>query len=133
MLLTVTFCSIFHIQALTPAVRACLTGTGSQLARFASVETALLSAAVESSMQTLLKHAHQAHFELQKAMRASAKLQESISTGTSKFSIYTMATGSIDDFHKGLQNRIGERADTDAGVMHLFSLLKDTALEFLCF
>ena len=76
--------------------------------RFANVEVGVLSAAVEASIEILQKQAHKAHRELQKAMRASAKLQESVTSGTSKFSIYTMATGSIDDFHKGLQDRIGE-------------------------
>ena len=93
---------------MAPAARACLAGSGSQLMRFANVEPDVLSAAVEASMETLQMQAHKTHRELQKAMRASAKLQESIASDPGKFSIYTMATGSIDDFHKGLQDRIGE-------------------------
>ena len=89
-------------------MRACLAGTGSQLKRFANVDTAVLSVAVDASLATLKKQAHAAHRELQKTMSASVKLHESVSSGSSKFSIFTMATGSIDDFHKGLQDRIGE-------------------------
>ncbi len=89
-------------------MRACLTGTGSQLKRFASVDTAVLSAAVDASLATLKKQAHAAHHELQKTMSASVKLHDSMCSGSRKFSIFTMATGSIDDFHKGLQDRIGE-------------------------
>ena len=96
------------LQVLAPAVRACLAGTGSQLKRFASVDTALLSAAVDASFAALMRQAHAAHRELQKTVSASIKLHESVSSGSSKFSIFTMATGSIDDFHKGLQDRIGE-------------------------
>ena len=93
---------------MAPAVRVCIAGTGSQLQHFANLELDVLTAAFEASIETLKKQAHKAHRELQKAMRASAKLQESSTGSSSKFSIRTMATGSIDDFHKGLQDRIGE-------------------------
>jgi hypothetical protein len=86
------------------------------LKRFANVDTAVLSVAVDASLATLKKQAHAAHLELQKTMSASVKLHESVSSGSSKFSIFTMATGSIDDFHKGLQDRIGELDGINGGV-----------------
>jgi hypothetical protein len=43
------------------------------------------------------------------AVRAKAKVQEEMDREPSKkFSIREMSTGSIDDFHEGLHDRIGE-------------------------
>ncbi len=51
----------------------------------------------------------QAHRKLKNVMRAKAKIQEETDKQPNKkFSIREMSTGSIDDFHEGLHDRIGE-------------------------
>jgi hypothetical protein len=49
------------------------------------------------------------HRKVQSAMRAKANfLAQKLKTPNKKFSIREMSTGSIDDFHEGLHDRIGE-------------------------
>ena len=49
------------------------------------------------------------HRKVQSARRAKANfLAQKLKTPNKKFSIREMSTGSIDDFHEGLHDRIGE-------------------------
>ena len=74
-------------------------------------EAALL-AAVDASVETLKQHLLLVHREVKDVVRAKVKLEESLQNGSDKYSIRKMATGSIDDFHKGLSDRIGEKYTT---------------------
>ena len=97
------------MQNLTPAIRACITGADNQVTRFAEVSQESLCAAVDASVEALKQQLLQLQRKINKAVRAQAKLQEELDKDPGKFSIRKMATGSIDDFHKGLQDRIGKR------------------------
>jgi hypothetical protein len=102
------------VQVLTPALRACLDAADHQSMRFADVSEATLCAAVDASVESLKQQLIAAHRQVNKARRAQAQLQEALGkehTETGKFFIRKMATGTIDDFHKGLQDRIGEFAE----------------------
>lgn len=78
--------------------------------RFANVSEEVLSAAFDASVDSMKKQLQQTHRRVKEAVNAQTQLQEELDGNPSKFSIRKMATGSIDDFHKGLQDRIGERA-----------------------
>jgi hypothetical protein len=95
-------------QLLAPALRACVDGSDNQLARFADVSEAALIAAVDASVDFLKEQLLQKHRRIQNAVRAKVRIQEQLDKSPGKFSVRKMATGSIDDFHKGLQDRIGE-------------------------
>ena len=96
------------MQNLAPAIRACVTGADNQLTRFAGVSEEALCAAVDASVESLKQQLLQVHRKVNMAIAAQAQLQEALDKDPGKFSIRKMATGSIDDFHKGLQDRIGE-------------------------
>jgi hypothetical protein len=49
------------------------------------------------------------HREVKDVAHAKLKLEEALKNGLDKYSIRKMATGSIDDFHKGLSDRIGKK------------------------
>ena len=99
----------FGLQLLAPAIRACLASADNQVTRFADVSEHALLAAVDASVAFQKQQLLQLHRQVNKAVRAKAKLQEELDKDPGKFSIRKMATGSIDDFHKGLQDRIGKR------------------------
>ena len=63
---------------------------------------------MDASVDSLKQHLLQVHRDVIKSVRAQVKLQETLGKDPGKFSIRKMATGSIDDFHKGLQDRIGK-------------------------
>ena len=98
-----------YLQMLAPALRACLSSPDSQLKCFSDVSEAALLAAVDASVETLKQHLLRVHREVKDVVRAKVKLQESLQNGSDKYSIRKMATGSIDDFHKGLSDRIGNK------------------------
>jgi hypothetical protein len=100
------------LQILAPAVRACFPSSAtsdSQFKWFSDVSETALLAAVDASVQLLKQQLLRVHLEVKEAVRAKLKLSESLENGVAKFSIRKMATGSIDDFHKGLADRIGEK------------------------
>ncbi len=71
-------------------------------------EAALLLA-VDASVESLKQQLLRMHLEVKDIVRAKVKLEESLQNGSEKYSIRKMATGSIDDFHKGLSDRIGKK------------------------
>jgi hypothetical protein len=101
-----------YLQMLAPALRACLSSPDSQLKCFSDVSETALLAAVDASVETLKQHLLLVHREVKDVVRAKVKLEESLQNGSDKYSIRKMATGSIDDFHKGLSDRIGEKNTT---------------------
>ena len=94
---------------LAPAIRACLSSSDSQLKCFSDVSEAALHAAVDASVESLKQQLLLMHREVKDVVRAKVKLEESLQNGSDKYSIRKMATGSIDDFHKGLSDHIGEK------------------------
>ena len=97
-----------YLQMLAPALRACLSSSDSQLKCFSDVSEAALHAAVDASVESLKQHLLRVHREVNDVAHAKLKLEEALKNGLDKYSIRKMATGSIDDFHKGLSDRIGE-------------------------
>ena len=97
-----------YLQNAAPTLRVCISGSKHQISSFAEVSEEALLLAIEASMKIMKSRAIKLHQRVKIAMRAKAQLQEDIDKCPGKFSIRTMATGSIDDFHKGLQDRIGE-------------------------
>jgi hypothetical protein len=95
------------VQVLAPALRARLATGDNQLMRFAQLQEHELSAAVRASSDLLKQLLYRAHSQVKEATRAKARLQEALNKEPGKFTIRKMATGTIDDFHKGLQDRIG--------------------------
>ena len=98
-----------YLQMLAPALRACLSSSDSQLKRFSDVSEAALHAAVDASVESLKQQLLRMHRGVKDVVRAKVKLEESLQNGSDKYSIRKMATGSIDDFHKGLSDRIGKQ------------------------
>ena len=102
------------MQILAPALRASLPvtpGCNDQLNLFLKLQKEDLFAAVDASVDSLKKQLEMAHCKHQTATQAKAGLQEAASKDPSKFSTYKGAGGTIDDFHKGLEDRIGESVD----------------------
>jgi len=95
------------LRNLTPAIRACIADASNQLACFAGVSEEALCAAVDASAESLKQQLIQVHRKVNRSVLAKAQLQEALEKDPGKFSIRKMATGTIDDFHKGLQDRIG--------------------------
>jgi hypothetical protein len=94
---------------LAPALRACLSSSDNQLKHFADVTESALLAAVDASVQLLKQELLRVHREVKDVAHAKLKLEKALKNGLEKYSIRTMATGSIDDFHKGLSDRIGKK------------------------
>jgi hypothetical protein len=109
-----TFISLFYLveiilQMLAPALRACLSSSDNQLKHFADVSEGALLAAVDASVESLKRELLRVHGEVKDVAHAKHKLEEALKDGLDKYSIRKMATGSIDDFHKGLSDRIGNK------------------------
>jgi hypothetical protein len=95
---------------IAPALRACIAGSDNQVTSFADVSDDALCGAVDASINSIKQRLLQTHRKVKTAVRAKAKIQEDMDRHPSKkFSIRQMSTGSIDDFHEGLHDRIGER------------------------
>jgi hypothetical protein len=94
---------------LAPALRACLSSSDNQLKHFADVSEAALLAAVDASVESLKHQLLRVHREVKDVAHAKLKLEEALKNGLDKYSIREMKTGSIDDFHKGLADRVGEQ------------------------
>jgi hypothetical protein len=104
------------LQILAPALRASLPvtpGHNDQLNLFLKLKKEELFAAVDASVDSLKKQLEMAHCKYQTATQAKANLQATAaaSKDPSKFSTFKGAGGTIDDFHKGLEDRIGESVD----------------------
>ncbi len=98
-----------RLQMLAPALRACLSSSDNQLKNFADVSEGALLAAVDASVESLKDQLLRVHREVKDVAHAKLKLEEALKNGLDKYSIRKMATGSIDDFHKGLSDRIGNK------------------------
>lgn len=98
-----------------------MTGTNNLVARFAEVSEDALLASVDASIDSLKEQLLQVHRKVVKSVHAQGRLQETIGKDPGKFSIRKMATGSIDDFHKGLQDRIGIIALLKVFCLHITS------------
>jgi ankyrin repeat protein len=98
-----------HLQMLAPALRACLSSSDNQLKHFADVSESALLAAVDASVESLKRELLRVHREVKDVAHTKHKLEEKLKDGLDKYSIRKMATGSIDDFHKGLSDRIGKK------------------------
>jgi hypothetical protein len=106
------------LQMFAPALRACLPSSDSQLKCFANVSENELISAVNASVESLKQQLLHLHREVKDVALAKLNLEESLKNGLEKYSIRKMATGSIDDFHKGLADRIGETSSR-AFCLHL--------------
>jgi hypothetical protein len=95
---------------IAPALRACIAGSDNPVTSFADVSEETVCGAVDASIHSIKQRLLQTHRRVKSAVRAKAKIQEEMDGDSSKkFSIREMSTGSIDDFHEGLHDRIGER------------------------
>ncbi len=72
-----------------------------------------LFAAVDASLESLKQQLEIVHGLVKKATDANVELQEAVEKdpANKKFSTFKAAGGTIDDFFKGLEDRIGEHAD----------------------
>jgi hypothetical protein len=76
---------------------------------FADTSEEVVCDAVDASVNFMKQRLLQAHRKVKNIVRAKAKIQEETDKQPNKkFSIREMSTGSIDDFHEGLHDRIGE-------------------------
>ena len=73
-----------------------------------------LFAAVDASSESLKQQLQVVHSIVKKATDAKVQLQEAVDKdpANKKFSTFKAAGGTIDDFFKGLEDRIGEHAGT---------------------
>ncbi len=94
---------------LSPAIRACIAGGDKQVTSFADVSEKALCAAVDASVDFVKKRLVQKHRRVKHAMKVRDQLQKEIEDDPGKFSIRKMASGLLEDFHKGLTDRIGEK------------------------
>ncbi len=75
--------------------------------RLAEVDYDDVSVAVSASVQAIHLQLRAIHDQVKAAAVAKAQLLELIAKVPGKFSVSKMASGTIDDFHKGLMDRIG--------------------------
>jgi hypothetical protein len=95
---------------IAPALRACIAGSDNPVTSFADISEEAVCGAVDASIVSIKQRLLHTHRRVKTAVRAKAKIQEEMDREPSKkFSIRQMSTGSIDDFHEGLHNRVGER------------------------
>ncbi len=78
--------------------------------RFAKLQTADLFAAVEASMGSIKQQLENMQSSVKKAIEAKSQIEEGVGKDPTnkKFLTFKAAGGSIDDFFKGLEDRIGE-------------------------
>ena len=62
-------------------------------------------------MESLKQQLEHVHALVKKATEKKVQLQEAASQEPTKFSTFKAAGGTIDDFFKGLEDRIGESFD----------------------
>ncbi len=66
---------------------------------------------MEASMESVKLQLEHVHTLVKKATEKKVQLQEAASKEPTKFSTFKAAGGTIDDFFKGLEDRIGEAFD----------------------
>jgi hypothetical protein len=94
---------------IAPALRACIADHDNAVTSIADVSEEAVCGAVDASVNFMKQRLLQTHRKVKSVVRAKAKIQEdSAKQPNKKFSIREMSTGSIDDFHEGLHDRIGE-------------------------
>ena len=99
------------LQIFAPALRAHLTVGDDQVKCLTKLQTADLFAAVDASMESLKLQLEHVHALVKNATEKKVQLQEAASKEPTKFSTFKAAGGTIDDFFKGLEDRIGEAFD----------------------
>ena len=77
--------------------------------RFAALQTEDLFAAVEASTESLKQQLKRLHDQVNATIDAKVQLQEAVDKDQTnkKFLTFKAAGGTIDDFFKGLEDRIG--------------------------
>jgi hypothetical protein len=95
------------------------------------LQTADLFAAVEVSMESLKQQLELVHALVKKATEAKVQLKEAASKEPTKFSTFKAAGGTIDDFFKGLEDRIGEPFNIfDTRMLPCDTIMFNTFLRF---
>jgi hypothetical protein len=105
-----TFACLSHriLQVAAPAIRAIIgPGEDDQLLRFAQLEQDELHAAALATAATMHLQLQAVHKQVRDAAIAKSRHLEVAAQNPGKFSVFKMASGTIDDFHKGLLDRIG--------------------------
>ena len=97
-----------RLSFVAAALRAHVPSGTDQLRGLASLTTDQLDAAAASSAASLKEELRKVQQLLQEISQAHEALAEQLSN--TKYQIRKMDVGSTDDFHKGLSDRIGERA-----------------------
>jgi uncharacterized protein len=98
-----------RLGVLAPALRALLTGSEDQVKCFAKLRTEDLLFAVKASVEPLKQQLDNVRSLVEKAADAKIQLQEAMDKDptSKKFTTFKAAGGTIDDFFKGLEDRIG--------------------------
>jgi hypothetical protein len=122
------------LQALAPALRASFTGADDQARRFAKLQREELFAAVDASLESLKQQLEIVHSIVKKATDAKVQLQEAVDKdpANKKFSTFKAAGGTIDDFFKGLEDRIGEYSVAFCTMVSLVASAKACILSNTC-
>ncbi len=85
-----------------------LSNKGDQINQFARMQKVELDAAVDETLDILKQQLEIVQNMVKKAVLAKAQLQEANSKEPTKFQTFKAAGGTIDDFFKGLEDRIGK-------------------------
>jgi hypothetical protein len=103
------FLIFFVEQVVAPAIRA-IVGAGEDdlLKRFAQLGQDELHVAACASVASIHLRLQAVHRQVHDAAIAESKHLEALAKDPGKFSVFKMAAGTIDDFHKGLMDRIGQ-------------------------
>jgi ankyrin repeat protein len=96
-----------RLGIIAPALRAYPKSDADQMKSFSKMQREDLFAAVDASIALIKQHLEVVHGMVKKATDTKVKLQEAASKESTKFSTYKGAGGTIDDFFKGLEDRIG--------------------------
>jgi ankyrin repeat protein len=98
-----------RLGVLAPALRALLSGGEDQVKRFAKLKPKDLFVAVKASVESLKQQLDNVRSLVEKAIDSEVQLQEAMDKDPTnkKFTTFKAAGGCIDDFFKGLEDRIG--------------------------
>lgn len=107
-----TFLLVCHfnrrdLQNSAPTIRVCIGSAVGHISLLSDASEELLCEALEASFSLQKFRLLRLLGRVKHAVSAKAVIQEKVGQDPEKFSIRTMATGSIDDFHIGLRDRIG--------------------------
>ena len=95
------------LQNSAPTIRVCIGNAVGHISLLSNASEELLCEALEASLSLQKFRLLRLLGRVKSAVSAKAMIQEKVGQDPDKFSIRTMATGSIDDFHMGLRDRIG--------------------------